>query len=131
MQSWSSRANTAVPVLDRGTVLLHVQRGQTSSSIFLGVTLGHFGAQAHRAGLAQIAAIAFESQDGMIVTDAHKTILRVNHAFSQISGYAPHEVIGRRRVLRPIGTCPISDAIGATIQPQACGTASSGPTQER
>ena len=66
----------------------------------------------------QIAAIAFESQDGMIVTDAHKTILRVNHAFSQISGYAPHEVIGKTpRVLRSDRHPPdFYDAIGATIQ---------------
>lgn len=42
-----------------------------------------------------IAAIAFESQDGMIVTDAQSTILRVNHAFTQISGYAAQEVIGK------------------------------------
>lgn len=49
----------------------------------------------------QIAAIAFQSQDGVIVTDAHKAILRVNPAFSQISGYAPHEVIGKTpRMLR-------------------------------
>lgn len=66
----------------------------------------------------QIAAIAFESQDGMIVTDAHKTILRVNHAFSQISGYAPQEVIGKTpRVLRSDRHPPdFYDGIWATIQ---------------
>jgi len=42
-----------------------------------------------------IAAIAFESQDGMIVTDAQSKILRVNHAFTEISGYAADEVIGK------------------------------------
>lgn len=42
-----------------------------------------------------IAAIAFESQDGMIVTDAQSKILRVNHAFTKISGYAAIEVIGK------------------------------------
>ena len=42
-----------------------------------------------------IAAIAFESQDGMIVTDADSKILRVNDAFTQISGYAVEEVIGK------------------------------------
>lgn len=48
-----------------------------------------------------IAAIVFESQDGMIVTDAETTILRVNHAFTQISGYAADEVIGKTpRILR-------------------------------
>ena len=49
----------------------------------------------------QIAAIAFQSQDGVIVTDAHKAILRVSPAFSQISGYAPREVISKiPRMLR-------------------------------
>jgi diguanylate cyclase (GGDEF)-like protein/PAS domain S-box-containing protein len=43
----------------------------------------------------QIAAIAFESQDGMIVTDAHSTILRVNSAFTQITGYAAEDVMGK------------------------------------
>ncbi|MEN9866642.1 MAG: hypothetical protein RL748_2232, partial [Pseudomonadota bacterium] len=43
----------------------------------------------------RIAAIAFESQEGMTVTDVNGTILRVNRAFSQITGYAPEEVIGK------------------------------------
>ena len=49
---------------------------------------------------------------------AHKTILRVNHAFSQISGYAPQEVIGKTpRVLRSDRHPPdFYDAIGATSQ---------------
>jgi diguanylate cyclase (GGDEF)-like protein/PAS domain S-box-containing protein len=42
-----------------------------------------------------IAAIAFQSQDGMIVTDARSTILRANNAFAQITGYQPEEVIGK------------------------------------
>ena len=43
----------------------------------------------------RIAAIAFESQEGMFVTDAEGIILRVNHAFTEISGYAAEEVIGK------------------------------------
>lgn len=42
-----------------------------------------------------IAAIAFESQEGMIVTDADNHILRVNRAFSNITGYSAEEVIGK------------------------------------
>lgn len=42
-----------------------------------------------------IAAIAFESQDSMLVTDAKSTILRVNHAFTQVTGYTADEVIGK------------------------------------
>lgn len=52
----------------------------------------------HRATLEQerrIAAIAFESQQGMMVTDADARILRVNKAFTEITGYPAGEVIGR------------------------------------
>jgi len=42
----------------------------------------------------RIAAIAFESQEGMMVTDQASVIIRVNHAFTQLTGYAADEVIG-------------------------------------
>jgi diguanylate cyclase (GGDEF)-like protein/PAS domain S-box-containing protein len=42
----------------------------------------------------RVAAIAFESQMGMYVTDADWTILRVNHAFTQITGYSADEAMG-------------------------------------
>ena len=44
----------------------------------------------------RIAATAFESQEGMVVTDADTVILKINHAFTRITGYADHEAIGRR-----------------------------------
>ena len=43
----------------------------------------------------RIAATAFESQEGMMVTDEKNTILRVNTAFSKITGYTAEEVIGK------------------------------------
>ena len=43
----------------------------------------------------RIAATAFESQEGIVVTDVKSTILRVNHAFSRITGYSAEEVIGQ------------------------------------
>ncbi len=43
----------------------------------------------------RIAATAFESQIGMIITDAKSNILRVNRAFTEITGYTPKEVIGK------------------------------------
>lgn len=43
----------------------------------------------------RIAAVAFESQDGMIITDAQGVIERTNEAFTRISGYAASESIGR------------------------------------
>lgn len=43
----------------------------------------------------RIAAIAFESQKGMLVTDASNRILRVNQQFTAITGYSPDDVIGK------------------------------------
>jgi len=43
----------------------------------------------------RIAAAAFESQEGMFVTDANKVILRVNLAFTTITGYSAEDVIGK------------------------------------
>ena len=43
----------------------------------------------------RIAATVFESQEGMMVTDAGQCILRVNKAFTDITGYTAEEVIGR------------------------------------
>jgi len=43
----------------------------------------------------KLAAVAFETQSGMTITDANQKILRVNHAFSQITGYEADEVIGK------------------------------------
>ena len=43
----------------------------------------------------RIAATAFEAQEGMVVTDADNVILRVNHAFTEITGYSAAEAIGQ------------------------------------
>ncbi|MDE2364671.1 MAG: EAL domain-containing protein [Hyphomicrobiales bacterium] len=43
----------------------------------------------------RIAATAFEAQEGMLVTDAARRILRINSAFSEISGFAPADLVGR------------------------------------
>lgn len=42
----------------------------------------------------RIAATAFESQEGMVVTDADTIIMKINHAFTRITGYAAEEAIG-------------------------------------
>jgi PAS domain S-box-containing protein len=44
----------------------------------------------------RIAATAFESQEGMVITDASSVILRVNRAFTHITGYMAEESIGRK-----------------------------------
>ena len=43
----------------------------------------------------RIAATAFEAQEGMVVTDTDNVILRVNRAFSEITGYSAKEAVGR------------------------------------
>jgi diguanylate cyclase (GGDEF)-like protein/PAS domain S-box-containing protein len=43
----------------------------------------------------RIAAIAFESQEGMMVTDANNIILKVNQAFTHITGYSMEEAVGQ------------------------------------
>jgi len=43
----------------------------------------------------RVAAAAFEAQEGMMVTDANSVILRVNVAFTDITGYSAAEVIGQ------------------------------------
>ncbi len=43
----------------------------------------------------RIAATAFETQEGIMVTDADNRILRINRAFSRITGYTEAEVLGR------------------------------------
>lgn len=43
----------------------------------------------------RIAAVAFQSRDGMMVTDANGVILQVNDAFTAVTGYASEEVVGK------------------------------------
>jgi len=43
----------------------------------------------------RVAAITFESNEGMMVTDAGRNIIKVNPAFTKITGYAAEEVIGK------------------------------------
>jgi diguanylate cyclase (GGDEF)-like protein/PAS domain S-box-containing protein len=42
-----------------------------------------------------IAAIAFESQEAMFVTDANNIILRVNRSYSVVTGYSAEETVGK------------------------------------
>ncbi len=43
----------------------------------------------------RVAATAFESQEGMVITDANNNILQVNKAFTEMTGYTAEEVIGK------------------------------------
>jgi diguanylate cyclase (GGDEF)-like protein/PAS domain S-box-containing protein len=43
----------------------------------------------------RIAATAFESQEGMLITDATGVVLRVNQAFTETTGYTSDEIVGK------------------------------------
>ncbi|WP_296900093.1 PAS domain S-box protein, partial [Thiohalocapsa sp.] len=52
-------------------------------------------------GELRLAAQAFEAQEAIFVTDAAARILRVNRAFSEVTGYTAEEVVGKTpRVLK-------------------------------
>ncbi|MDR2838178.1 MAG: EAL domain-containing protein [Azonexus sp.] len=43
----------------------------------------------------RVSAIVFEAQDCIIITDHNKKIVRVNRAFTRLTGYAPEDVLGQ------------------------------------
>jgi diguanylate cyclase (GGDEF)-like protein/PAS domain S-box-containing protein len=43
----------------------------------------------------RVAAVAFETHEGILITDALSNIVRVNRAFTDITGYSAEEVLGR------------------------------------
>jgi len=51
----------------------------------------------------RIAAIAFESQEAMVITDAKQTILKVNQAFTRMTGYSAEEAVGSTPALLKSG----------------------------
>ncbi|UDF36849.1 UNVERIFIED_ORG: EAL domain-containing protein [Shinella sp. XGS7] len=66
----------------------------------------------------RLAATAFEAQEGMFITDAQRRILRVNKAFSQITGFSAEETLGQTPALLSSGRYPASyiDEIAATVE---------------
>ncbi len=51
----------------------------------------------------RVAAVAFESQQAMMITDRNAIILRVNRAFTEITGYTAEEAVGRNPSLLKSG----------------------------
>jgi len=43
----------------------------------------------------RVVATAFDAQEAMMITDSKRRILRVNRAFTEVTGYAADEVVGR------------------------------------
>ena len=81
-ETWFELSGTAMPVVDgndRRFILLArdiTERKQSEEAL-------------------RIAATAFESQQGMMVTDAQHVILRVNQSFTGITGYSADDVVGQ------------------------------------
>ncbi len=49
----------------------------------------------------RVAAATFETHEAIMITDANANIIRVNHAFTEITGYSQEEVLGENpRILR-------------------------------
>lgn len=51
----------------------------------------------------RIAAQAFETQEGIVVTDERGIIIRVNHSFTKMTGYRAEEAIGNRMSMMKSG----------------------------
>ncbi|MDD2919533.1 EAL domain-containing protein [Rhodoferax sp.] len=62
--------------------------------LFIG-TISDISAHKQAQADLRVAATAFESQEGMVITDANKRILRANRAFTQITGYTQNEAVGQ------------------------------------
>ena len=86
---------------DAGLDYVRIGSGEVAPTVRVAVTDISVRKQAEAE--LRIAAIAFESQEGMVVTDPNGVILRVNHAFTRLTGFSAEEAIGRKRVLLTSG----------------------------
>ncbi len=80
-------------ILDRAKV---VQRNQDERPIRMSGTHADITERKTVEAELRIAAAAFESQEGMIVTDAKNRIIKINKAFTKITGYKAEEAVGQK-----------------------------------
>ena len=80
---------------------LHIKDGNGGHSVR--IAFNDISEQKHAEEALRIAAIAFESQEGIMVTDANGVIQRVNNAFTRLTGYSAEEVVGRTPALLSSG----------------------------
>ncbi len=79
-------------ILDQAKV---VQRDQNGRPIRISGTHADITERKTAEAELRIAAAAFESQEGMLVTDANNIIIKVNQAFTNITGYTASEAVGQ------------------------------------
>lgn len=87
-----SQVGAWIWIMNRSTAIQHDAKGkpQRMTGIEINITKRKQAEERLR-----IAAAAFETQAGIIVTDTDKYILCVNQSFTGITGYAAKEVIGQ------------------------------------
>ena len=79
-------------ILNRGTVIKRDTKGNPLH--MAGIEMDITERRRNDAEL-RIAATAFESQEGMMITDPHAVIMRVNQAFTRLTGYTAKEAVGQ------------------------------------
>jgi diguanylate cyclase (GGDEF)-like protein/PAS domain S-box-containing protein len=67
------------------------------------VTFSDITQRKHAETELRIAEKAFQTQEGMFVTDAEGTIVRINDAFTEITGYRAEDVVGKNPRFRSSG----------------------------
>jgi len=84
-------------VLKNGQVIEQKSRPNTLDNLIIGrvFSFTDITQRRHAEADLRIAATAFESQEGMFVTDASNVILKVNSAFIDITGFSAEEAVGQ------------------------------------
>ncbi|MDD1615208.1 MAG: response regulator receiver modulated diguanylate cyclase/phosphodiesterase [Methylococcaceae bacterium NSP1-2] len=91
------KADFRLQVVDADPIVVHQEIDAINDSgepIIIG-TIQDITARIQAEAELSIAAIAFESQEGMMITDNQCVVLRVNQAFTDITGYTANEIIGK------------------------------------
>jgi len=87
--------------------LKHYQVGQNNAAAFqllllllamlmLGYAIYLYYQMIEREDQLRIAATAFETQEGIIITDANSNVIKVNQAFQKITGYSSEDLLGKK-----------------------------------
>jgi len=87
-----SQSGAWIWLLNRGTVIKRDSNGnpQYMSGIEMDISERKYNEEKLR-----IAAVAFESREGVIVTGPNAVIMRVNQAFTRLTGYSAEEAVGQ------------------------------------